>query len=161
MPREPKIPERFPICHDEYHARHIGWTRDGRQFFVTTPFVSGSGKQIGRNFVATYLFDEQGRLVEDRIDELGPRLHHGYPPGNVDHDLAEEMIEKHIAALDIDEFTDIEIAPFQITRFGIEFGLILLINEDDPDFDPERIRIELHPGNYMAFSPPWNGDYET
>ena len=31
------IPERIPIAHDDYHAKHVGRTPDGRQFFLTTP----------------------------------------------------------------------------------------------------------------------------
>ena len=34
-----KPPKLFPINHDDYHAKHIGTTADGRQFFLTTPFV--------------------------------------------------------------------------------------------------------------------------
>ena len=45
-------PEKIAIAHDDYHAEHVGRTRDGRQFFVTTPFVPH-----GREFIAVYLFD--------------------------------------------------------------------------------------------------------
>ena len=37
------IPDTFPIIHDDYHARHIGTLADGRQFFLTTPFVPAIG----------------------------------------------------------------------------------------------------------------------
>jgi hypothetical protein len=35
------------------------------------------------NFVALYLFDASGKLLEARIDDFGPRLPQAVPPGNV------------------------------------------------------------------------------
>jgi hypothetical protein len=151
-----KIPDTFPICHDEYHAKYVGRTADGRQFFITTPFVPH-----GRNFVATFLFDDAGVLVGDRIEEVGPRPDLRVPPGNVDHRVVGDQLEAHLAALGEVTFEDIEVAPFEITRFGIAFGLIPNIYEPEgPDEEPYSF-VELHPGDYMAFSYPWNGDYET
>jgi hypothetical protein len=42
---------------------------NGRQFFVTTPFDPMAGDES----VALYLFDAAGKLLEARIDALGPR----------------------------------------------------------------------------------------
>ena len=67
------IPETFPINHDDYHAKHIGRTADGRQFFLTTPFVAAHGKELGAEFIALFTFDENGKLLEASIDNLGPR----------------------------------------------------------------------------------------
>jgi hypothetical protein len=68
-------PDIIAINHDDYHAEHIGRTADGRQFLLTTPFVpaihgcEGSGSE----FVALYLFDAAGKLLEARINAFGPR----------------------------------------------------------------------------------------
>jgi hypothetical protein len=150
------IPAKFRIAHDDYHARYVGRTKAGQQFFITTPFVPAYRCE-GRNFVATFLFDREGHLVADRIDELGPRDDSGYPPGNIDASLVEEPQEAHVAALDIAEFCDIEIAPFEIQRFGLQFGLIPRLDDDGT----EDGWIEMQPGNYMAFHEPWDGDYDT
>ncbi len=66
-------PEKISILHDDYHARHIGRTSDGRQFFLTSAFEPAMGESPGREFVALFLFDNDGTLIEDRIDELGTR----------------------------------------------------------------------------------------
>jgi hypothetical protein len=150
------IPAKFRIARDNYHARHVGVTRDGRQFFLTTPFVPAVQGR-GQSFVATYLFDREGSLVEDRIEKLDARPDDRVPPGNIDMRVAQAALDAHLAALDVAEFCSIEIAPFEIERFGIGFGLIPLPDEYDPDHDV----IEIHPGNYMAFYAPWDGDYDT
>ncbi|GEM_PF-384505 len=143
-------PETFPICHDDYHAKHIGWTADGRQFFLTTPFVPARGEDPGCEFIALFLFDRTGKLIEAKIDELGPRA-------IVHEDEARRLYTARLASLGKIEFRDIEIAPFEVNRFGTTFGLIPREPEDDED----ELYIELHPGNYMAFHPPWDGDYDT
>ncbi len=61
-------PESIALDPDEHYAKYVGHTADGRQFFLTTPFEPG-----GREFIALYLFDSAGRLIEARIDDLGPR----------------------------------------------------------------------------------------
>lgn len=150
------IPAKFRIARDDYHARYVGRTKSGRQFFVTTPFVF-EPRGEGRNFVATFLFDQDGHLVADRIDEVGPRGDSGYPPGNIDEGLVDETRRAHVAALDVAEFCDVEVAPFEIKRFGLSFGLIPR-RDDEGEEDGW---IEMLPGNYMAFHEPWDGDYDT
>lgn len=66
-------PNLIAINHDDYHARHVGRTADGRQFFLTAPFEPATGGSEGNEFVALYLFDAAGKLLEARIDEFGPR----------------------------------------------------------------------------------------
>jgi len=69
------IPVTFTLIaidHDDYHANRVGRTRDGVQVFVTTPFIPAYGSDIGREFLAVYLFDKSGELLEARIDDLGP-----------------------------------------------------------------------------------------
>ncbi len=48
----------------------------------------------------------------------------------------------------------IDVAPFSVERDGIAFGLIYRRTEGSE-------YVEVLPGNYMAFYPPWNGDYDT
>ena len=58
------------IEHDEHYAEHVGRTGDGRQFFLTTPFEPAIGGQKGSEFVALYLFDGGGKLLEAKIDDF-------------------------------------------------------------------------------------------
>jgi hypothetical protein len=143
-------PELIAINHDEYSAKHIGKTEDGRQFFLTTPFVPAVGDNAGREFIALYLFDDEGSLLEAKIDDLGIRK-------EVDNDAARALIETRLADLGDISFGDIEVAPFRLERFSTEFGLIATA----PEEEDEEWSVIVEPGNYMAFYPPWDGDYDT
>jgi hypothetical protein len=144
------VPATIPINHDDYHAKHVGRTADGRQFFLTTPFVPAIGGKTGGEYIALFTFDPDGKLLDATIDELGPRA-------TLDKDAASKRYEQRLASLGAVEFCDIRIAPFKTERFGIEFGLIPRECEDEDD-EPA---IEMQPGNYMAFFDPWDGDYDT
>lgn len=68
----PTAPDIIAIDHDDYHASHVGRTTDGHQFFLTTPFIPPFDTQtLSRVFVALFLFEKDGTLVEARIDDLG------------------------------------------------------------------------------------------
>jgi hypothetical protein len=144
-------PDLIAIEHDEYHAKHIGQLSDGRQFFLTTPFVPAIGGKAGREFVALFLFDEDGKFLEARIDDLGTRA-------ELDQKLASSIYEKRLAELGEVEFCRIEVQPFEVERFGTTFGLVPRPPEEEDDV----WAVEMQPGNYMAFFEPWDsGDYDT
>jgi hypothetical protein len=150
-------PELIRINHDDYHARHVGWTADERQFFLTNPFVPQYGADPGREFLALYIFDAEGSLLEARIDDLGVRESVLLPGQKLDIDAAGELAETRLAELGEISFQDIEVAPFRIERFGIEFGLIVW----EPGEDNDDWYVTIEPGDYMCFNPPWDGDYDT
>lgn len=143
-------PELIGISHDDFYSKHIGKTADGQQFFLTNPFIPAIGENAGREFIALYLFTTDGHLIEAKIDDLGTRQH-------LDDEAARALIEKRLAELGEISFGDIEVAPFRLERFGTEFGLIL----NEPEDADEDWTVTAEPGNYMAFYPPWDGDYDT
>jgi len=145
------VPDRIPITHDDHHASRIGRLSDGRQFFVTTPFVPAIGVEPGREFLAVYLFDAEGALLEARIDDLGVR-------SQLDAVSARALLEERVTALGPLSYGDIVVEPFAVERFGTTFGLIPRPLEDD---DESECSLELQPGNNMAFFEPWEGDYDT
>src|SRR5262245_6309693 len=110
-------PELIAIEHDDYHAKHIGCLPDGRQFFLTSPFVPATGGSAGREFVALFLFDKHGRFLEARIDDLGIRA-------ELDTQQARSVYERRLAELGEVEFCRIEVRPFQVERFDTMFGLV-------------------------------------
>lgn len=140
----PETPDLIVIDHDDYHAEHVGKTKDGRQFFLTTPFVPG-----GSEFVALYLFDQKGKFLEAHIDDFGPR-------SSMDDEQRGAAYTRRLEALGEVSFERIEISPFSIEKFGVTFGLL-------PDIDDEDVvSMIFEPGNYMAFYEPWDsGDYDT
>src|SRR5471030_2904509 len=68
----PGPPELIAIDHDDHHAEHVGRTEDGQQFFLTSPFEPAIGDEKGSEYVALFLFDEEGNLVDAKIDDFGP-----------------------------------------------------------------------------------------
>jgi hypothetical protein len=145
-----KKPRIIAIDHDEHHANHVGRLSNGRQFFLTTPFVP-AGARAGREFVALYLFDQSGRFLEARIDSLGTRA-------EVDEQHARSVFHRRLAQLGPVRYCRIRVQPFEVRRFGTAFGLVPRPLEDDED----EWCVEAQPGDYMAFFKPWNsGDYDT
>lgn len=146
-----KLPKLIAIDHDDYHAEFVGKTADGRQFFLTEPFDPATSTKQGNEFVALYLFDKRGHLIEAYIDEFGPR-------SNMDRNAREMLCQKRLTDLGEIEFGRIEVAPFSIKKFGITFGLI----PNEPEDEDDELSISLEPGDYMAFYEPWDsGDYLT
>jgi hypothetical protein len=149
MPGKP--PELVVINHDDYHARFVGQTADGLQFFLTTPFEPAIGGGAGGEFLALYLFDTKGALIEAKIDSFGPR-------DSVEEASRQRLHEQRLSEIGPVEFGKITVAPFSVHRFGTTFGLVPRTPEDDED----EWAIEAQPGNYMAFFDPWDsGDYDT
>ncbi|WP_218105266.1 hypothetical protein [Micromonospora rhizosphaerae] len=145
-------PTLIAIDHDDYYAEHVGHTADGRQFFLTTPFVPADPEAgEGDEFVARFLFDSAGHLLEATIDAFGPRH-------LMDREARRRTYEARLAQLGPVTFGRIEVAPFEVQRSGTTFGLI----PRPPEEDGESWWVELHPGNYMAFTEPWDsGEYDT
>ena len=146
-------PDLVAINCDDYHAKHVGRSSDGRQFFLTTPFepASAIGASDGGEFVALYLFDSTGALLDAKIDAFGPRA-------TVDQNELQRVYKERLQELGDVTFDRIEVAPFAVERFGTSFGLIL--REPEEEDDPWAVEVE--PGNYMAFFEPWDsGDYDT
>ena len=146
-----RTPTLIALDHDDYYASHVGHMKNGWQVFVTAPFVPAFGDEIGREFLAVYLFDANGKLLEARIDDLGPR-------SELDRDQARRTLERRLAELGPLNHGRIVMQPFAIERFGTTFGLVPRAPEEEED----GWWAELQPGNYTAFHEPWDsGEYDT
>jgi len=144
-------PTLIAIDHDDYHASRVGHTVKGWQFFVAQPFIPAYGDEAGREFLAVYLFDKDGKFVDARIDDLGTRA-------ALNRDSARRLLDEKMEELGPVEYGRIQVQPFAIERFGTTFGLIPRPPEDEGD----SWWVELQPGNYMAFHEPWDsGEYDT
>ncbi|MDR7275263.1 hypothetical protein [Catenuloplanes atrovinosus] len=141
-------PSRIAIEPDDHHAEHVGRTADGRQFFLTTPF-----EPEGEEFIALYLFDAGGRLLEAKIDSFGHR-------DTLDEAAHEAAYDARLAELGEVTIARIEVEPFAVDRFGTTFGLVAWPPEEEDEDDEWWVIAE--PGDYMAFSAPWDsGEYDT
>ena len=139
-------PELVAIDHDDYHAQHIGITKEGLQFFLTTPFEPG-----GCEYIALFKFDRQGNIVDSDIEALGPR--DSFPK-----EEARKKYDSKLESLGDVIFQRIEVKPFSVKFNDTDIGLIAREPEDEDDI----WAVELLPGNYMAFFEPWDsGEYDT
>ncbi len=144
-------PVLIALERDEHYASRVGRIIDGLQVFVTTPFVPTSGDEVGREFLAVYIFDAKGRLVEARIDDLGPR-------SELDREQARRLLEQRMSELGAIDYGRIVVQPFAIERFGTTFGFV----PRAPEKEGDGWWVEVQPGNYMAFHEPWDsGEYDT
>jgi hypothetical protein len=139
------------IDHDDYHAEYVGHLADGRQFFLTTPFIPGQGPHPGEEFVALYLFGQDGHLADVKFDSFGPRQ-------TMDSTARQDLRDRRLRELGPVSFDRIEVAPFAVERFGVNFGLIVR----EPEDSEKPWAVTAEPGDYMAFFAPWDsGDYDT
>jgi hypothetical protein len=144
-------PKIIALDHDDFAAEYVGHTKDGNQFFLTTPFVPAVGQEPGREFIALYVFDKAGNLQSAMIDDLGPRA-------TMDTATRLARRDELLASLGEVRFRRIKVAPFKMERFGVEFGFI----PQPPQEPGEDWSVTVEPGNYMCFWPPWtSGEYDT
>jgi hypothetical protein len=145
-----KAPALIKIKHDDYHAQYVGRTDDGRQFFLTTPFSPAMEGSPGREYIALYVFDDAGGLRDARIEDLGTRA-------ELDDAIVAAKRSALLESLGQLKYGTIRVAPFRIEKFGCEFGLVA----QEPDVPDDDWSVTVEPGDYMAFYPPWNGEYDT
>ncbi len=145
-------PKSVALDNDDYSARYVGRTKDGRQFFLTTPFIpAGPGAYKGREFLALYVFDKNGVLLSATVDDLGTR-------DRMDEDARVARRDQLLASLGEVKYRRIKVAPFKLEIFGVIFGFI----PQAPEEAGEDWSVIVEPGDYMCFWPPWSGgDYDT
>ena len=144
-------PKLIALDHDDFHAEYVGHTKDGRQFFLTIPFVSATGSDPGCEFIALYVFDKSGNLETATIDNLGPRE-------SMNEESRVARRDEMLRSLGEVKYKRIKIVPFKLERFGVEFGFI----PQPPEEDGDDWCVIVEPGNVMCFWPPWSsGEYDT
>lgn len=147
-----KRPPAFvALDHDDAYAKYVGTLADKRQFFLTKPYLPAPPGKSEHDFLALYIFDEYGALLDARIEDLGPR-------DKVDVNKARALRAEMLGSLGKYKPERIFMAPFRVEKFGVEFGLIA--------HPPKRLTDEWHvtvePGHYMTFAPPWDsGQYDV
>jgi hypothetical protein len=116
-------------------------------FFVDGQLESAGGRT--KDFVCTFLFDQDGKLAAHSIELVGVR--NAYPEGSV-----RDALNRHLTALGKRTVTDIWVRPFAVESHGTVFGLI------PRDAGGGQWRVEFMPGNTLSFYPPWElGEYDT
>lgn len=136
-------PELVTIEYDDYHAKYIGRTAAGVQFFSPPIFVPG-----GDEFVVLFLFNESGDLIESKIENFGGR-------STYDVEKARALRAEWLAQLEPFQFQDIRVKPFFVEHSGELLGMI-------PVKWDNYWGVHVLPGDVMAFHEPWDsGIYDT
>jgi len=140
-------PEKMRLIPDIWHIQNVGRLGDGRLYLVDGQL--DPAQDITKDFVCTFIFSQDGGLVDHRIELVGARG--SYPDGEVG-----KVLQQHLAALGKRMRTDIWVRPFSVASHGTFFGLIPRQTEDG------EWRVEFMPGNTLSFYPPWwEGGYDT
>jgi hypothetical protein len=141
-------PEKIRLIPDEWHIEHVGRLVDGRLFWVDGQLDPRGGAT--KDFVCTFIFAPDGRLLEHSIELIGVR-------GSYAEASVARAMDRHIAALGDRIATDISVRPFSVNSHGTVFGLIPRQTEGSDEW-----RVEFMPGNTLSFYPPWDaGEYDT
>jgi hypothetical protein len=130
-------PELVAIDPDDWHAEHVGLTADSRQFFLTTPFEPGFAGRAGGEFIALYLFDAAGQLIESRSDELGPRA-------TVDEGAAREAYERRPRELGEVTLARIVVAPSRSSASARRSASCFVCRRTRATGGPSRLNRKLH-----------------
>jgi|SRR5262245_29809032 len=140
-------PEKIRLIPDAWHIRNVGRLKDGRLFFVDGQLDYAAG--VTRDFVCTFIFDQDGHLVDHTIELVGTRG--AYADGSVG-----KAMDRHLGALAGRSRTDIWVRPLSVESHGAVFGLI------PRKTNSGEWRVEFMPGNTLSFYPPWAaGQYDT
>jgi hypothetical protein len=140
-------PEKIRLIPDNWHIKHVGRLVDRRLFWVNAQLDPGGG--ITKDFVCTFVFDEDGHLTDHSIELVGMRG--SYSSGGVT-----SAMDQHLAALGDHVVADIWIRPFSVASNNAVFGLIPRHTGNG------EWRVEFMPGNTLSFYPPWEaGEYDT
>ncbi len=140
-------PEKIRLIPDDWHIQHVGRLVDGRLFWVAGQLDPAGGAT--KDFVCTFIFDKDGRLIEHAIELIGVRG--SYPKGSV-----AMALHRHLAALGDPSAIDIWVRPFNVESNGTVFGLI------PRQTGGGEWRVEFMPGNTLSFFAPWEaGEYDT
>lgn len=147
---------KIRLIPDDYHLPDVGKLENGAMYWIDIQ-LSSEGRNT-RDFVATYIFDLNGYLIWNEIEDLGLR-------SDIDIRDPETVIAEHKAKIGKGQTTDIWVHPFSVEEHGLTFGLMVRKREDDESNnsqEDEEPMVDALPGFTLLFYPPWEeGHYDT
>jgi hypothetical protein len=152
--REAWTPERITLVPDDGFATYVGIAQDDKQFFVTIPFTNATRTAPLQQYVALYLWSQDGDFINASVQRVGK--------GGVPKRAAVEAAEKELVSrMGLYKLKPIRVAPFGVRAFGTSFGLMPQLT--DPAYgDKQPTHVVAEPGDYMVFAPRFDsGEYTT
>ena len=146
---------KIRLIPDKWHLQDVGKLDSGALYWIDVQLNSEGGDT--RDFVATYVFDLDGTLIWNDIEDLGLR-------SNSNLQGVSPIISRHREKLGPGQITDISVHPFSVNAHGLVFGLVIRKPEPDDENwqDDEGPYVDAMPGWTLMFYPPWEeGLYDT
>lgn len=150
--------QKVRLVPDRRHLRDVGQLNNHNNYWIDVQLQS-EGKDT-RDFVATYVFDSDGKLISHNIIDLGLR-------SDPKSTSAATIIAQERGRLGLRKTffgrrkrSDFWVRPFSVEAHGLVFGLV--VRERD-EAEPENIlAVDALPGLTIMFHPPWpEGLYDT
>ena len=145
------IPAKIKIARMiDYHTHFVGKYDNGKQFFGYEHFFFEPNKEPQlenrHEYVVLYTFNNEGDLISNK---------HWYAGKSTALNCnTEKKLKEFVRELGKVRYCNIQVKPFKIEIDNYTFGLIA---STDPDYES----VELHPGNIIEFTEPWDGEYYT
>ncbi|WP_093780499.1 hypothetical protein [Streptomyces sp. yr375] len=164
-----EVPEVIPIAYQPKHrTESIGRYADG-QFLASVTYAFPQGfrlddgwEQHKRLYTVLHTFDAEGRYRDSDIWCAGTWAEQQRDPHGEHSVLTRARVRMAtlLRSLPRRAYTDIAIRPFQLTYENVQFGLVIRKDEEDEGEGAGEQWAELYPDR-LAFSPPWDGTYDT
>ena len=143
--------QKIRLIPDRYHLTDVGQLADGNNYWIDIQ-LNPEGRDT-RDFIATYIFDADGELIEFQIIDLGLRS----DPNALS---ARAVIKEESDRIGAKENSDFWVSPFAVKTHGLVFGLVV---RDRQKGELEGFQaVDAMPGWTIMFYPPWeDGLYDT
>ena len=143
--------QKLRLIPDRYHLKNVGQLNNGNYYWIDVQLDS-NGRET-RDFIATYIFDADGVLIEHKIIELGIRS----DPSALS---ARVIIGQESTRIGVKKRKDFWVRPFSVKANGAVFGLVVREREQG---ELEGFQaVDAMPGWTLMFYPPWaDGLYDT
>lgn len=142
---------KIHLIPDSFHLTDVGELNDGNYYWIDRQLVSDGTDT--RDFVAVYLFDPQGNLINSEIIDRGLRS----DPNKIPLEDVFDRVSKRIG---VKRRTDFWVYPFSVAAFGQKFGLVVRERQEGERDGFQAV--DAMPGFTLMFYPPWiDGLYDT
>ncbi len=150
--------QKIRLIPDSYHLTNVGQLDNGNNYWIDVQLIPE--RRDTRDFVATYIFDDDGTLIDSEIINLGLRS----DPNalRVKDVIAQQRSKIGVRKAGIfgGKSESFWVKPFSVRAYDVDFGLVVREPEaDNPDRPPV---VDAMPGWTLMFYPPWeDGGYDT
>lgn len=150
--------DKIRLIPDKYHLTDVGQLDNGNNYWIDVQLIPE--KRDTHDFVATYIFDGSGTLIDSKINYLGLR-------SDPDAFRVKDIIAQERSRIGVrksgffgSKSKSFWVKPFSVRAHDVDFGLVVREPEaDDPARPPV---VDAMPGWTLMFYPPWeDGGYDT